>query len=68
MKFSKENVKNEIMNIIIYLEKEYHFTTHDGFNQVKDKGEYINRLYGKYEGLLLLHEILFGYIHYTVIS
>jgi hypothetical protein len=58
-RFSKEHVRNIIGARIEALEKKYLFKMNDGYNQVKEGGEALNRAYGEYSALIDLYSELF---------
>ena len=53
-RFSKQLFAKEVWEKIYHLEKTYGFKSYDGWNQVKGKGEEINRAYGEYNCLFML--------------
>lgn len=65
MRFSKQSVKQEIESLLKYLQQEYGFNSHNGWQQVNGKGEAINREYGAYQQLQTLYCSLFGFTYTT---
>lgn len=53
-KFSKSQFAKNVWSRINELEEKYKFKSYNGWDQVKDKGEEINRVYGEYDCLLSL--------------
>ena len=61
-RFSKNTLAEYVFSRIDRIQKEHHFDPDNGWSQVYDKGEEVNRAYGEYDELTTMASN-FGLVH-----